>query len=98
LLQSAEGYNRNYNDCCTFNEEELVKVDENISNLNGLVNSRKSRKRRVNITNEKLREFLRLYELNYKNKEMQAALNLSYSIVVTLGGDIVRVNLTIRKL
>jgi len=81
----TEGYNRNCNDCCASNEEELVEVDENISNVNGLVNSRKSRKRRVSLTKEKLREFIRLYELNYKTKEIQVALNLSYSTVVTLG-------------
>jgi len=36
----TEGYNRNYDDCCASNEKELVEVDENISNVNGLVNSR----------------------------------------------------------
>ena len=80
----TEGYNRNYDDCCDSNEEELVEVDENISNVNGLVNSRERRKRQVSITKEKLKDFIRLYELNYKNKEIQAALNLSYSTVVTL--------------
>ena len=66
----TEGYNRNYDDCCASNKEELVEVDENISNVNRLVNSRESRKRRVSITKEKLREFILLYELNYKNKKI----------------------------
>ena len=76
----TEGYNRNY-DFCASNEKELVEVDENISNVNGLPYSRESRKRRVSITKEKLREFIHLYELNYKNMRIQAALNLSYSTV-----------------
>jgi len=44
-----------------------------------------SAKRRETLSKEKIREFVRLYQLNYKNKEIQTALNLSKNCVITLG-------------